>query len=97
MYGVVCVKIPKTFGYIQQLGRVTSSVRWGYRERLTRLIRFAPGFFLMNSTRVPFGIHFKTICRGFVVTPMKGTMFGCPNLFHITASLKNDCKAHRCF
>jgi len=63
---------------------------------LTRLIRFAPGFFSMNSNRVPLGIHSETICKGFFVTPMKGTMFGCLSLFRITASLKNDYKAHRC-
>jgi len=90
------VKIAKPFGDIQQLGRVTSSVKCDYRERLTRLIRFAPGFFSTNSTRVPFGIHSEMICRRFVVTPMKGTMFGCLNLFHMTASLQNDYKAHRC-
>ena len=57
MYSVVRVKIAKAFGYIQQLGRVTLAVKWDYRERPTRLIRFAPGLFLMNSTRVPFGIR----------------------------------------
>ena len=32
MYGVVCVKIAKTFGYIQQLGRITLSVKCDYRK-----------------------------------------------------------------
>ena len=89
---MVRVKIAKAFGYIQQLGRVTSAIEWDYRERLTRLIRFAPEFFSMNSTRVPFGIRSEMICKGFVVTPMKGTMFGCLNLFHVTAYLQNDYK-----
>ena len=67
----------------------------GYdKEGLTRPIRFVAGFFAMNSARVPFGIHSETICKGFVVTPMKGTMFGCRNLFQMIASLKNDYEAH---
>jgi len=90
------MKIVETFGDIQQLGKITLSVKYDDRKRLTRLIRSVPGFLSMNSIRVPFGIHCETTCKGFVVTPMKGTMFGCVNLFQVTASLKNDYKAHRC-
>jgi hypothetical protein len=97
MYSVVCVKVVETFGDIQQLGRVKLSAKWDYRERLTRLIRFVRGFFSTNSTRVPFGIHPETICKGFIVAPTKGTMFECLNLFRMTGSLKNDCEARRCF
>ena len=92
---IVCVKVVKAFGHVQQLERITFSAKYDYQGRLTRLIRFAPGFFLKNSSKVPFGIHFKTICKGFVVTPMKGTMFGCLSLFHVMASSKNDCRTHR--
>jgi len=94
VYGVVRVKIVKTFGYVQQLGRITLSIKCNYGERPTRLIRFVSGFFSMNSTRVLFGIHSEMICKGFVVTPMKGTTLGCLNLFQVTASLKNDYKTH---
>jgi len=90
---VVRVKIVKAFGYVQQLGRIMLSIKYDYREELTRPIRFAPGFFSTNSTRVPFGIHSETICKGFVITPVKGTMFGWFNLFQMMASLKNDYKA----
>ena len=96
VYGVVRVKILETFSYIQQLDKITLSVKCDYRERLTRPIRFVPGFSLRNSVRVPFDIHSETICKGSVVTPTKGTMFGCLNCFHITAASKNDYKAHRC-
>jgi len=71
------------------------SVKCGSRTELTKLIRLVPGFFSINSVRVPFGIHSETICKGFVVTPMKGTMLGCLNLFRIVASLKNDCEVQR--
>ena len=63
---------------------------------LTRPTRFAPGFLPTYFVRVPFGIHSDTICRGFAVTPMKETIFGCRNLFHIMTSLKNDYGNHRC-
>jgi hypothetical protein len=76
---------------------MTLSIKYDDRRRLTRLIRFAPGFLSMNAFRVPFGIHPETICKGFVVTPTKGTIFGCLNLFRMTASLKNDCEARRRF
>jgi len=76
-------------------GRITLLVKCDYGERPTRLIRFAPGFFSTNSTRVLFGIHSEIICKGFVVTSMKGTTFGCLNLFQVTASLKNDYETHR--
>ena len=75
---------------------MTSSVEGGYRRRLTRPIRLAVGFFVTKSVRVPFGIHSKTICKGFVAMPMKGTMFGCLNIFQITAYSKNDYRAHGC-
>ena len=65
------------------------------RGRLTRLIRFAPGFFSMNSTSVSLGTHSEMICNGSVVTPTKGTTFGCLSLFQVMASLKNDYKTHR--
>ena len=39
--------------------------------------------------------HSERICRGFVGIPMKGTTFGCINLPHITASLKNDYRAQK--
>ena len=71
------------------------SAKCDFQERLTRPIRLAPGFLSTNSVRVPFGIHSETICRGFIVTPMKGAMFGCLNLFQMMASLQNDCEAHR--
>jgi len=64
-------------------------------ERLTKPIRSAPGCFLTYSVRVPFGMYSDTNCKCFVETPMNGTMFGCLNLFHKTASLKNDCGARR--
>ena len=95
VYGVVSVKIVKTFGHIQYLDRIMSPVKHNYDRKLTRLVRFAFGFFSMNSIRVPLDIHSEMICKGSVVTPMKGTMFGCLNLFHMKASLKNDYKAHR--
>ena len=44
MYNVVCVKIIETFSNIQYLKRITLSIKWSYRERLTWLIRFVPGF-----------------------------------------------------
>ena len=56
-------------------------------EVLTRRIRSAPGFLPRYSVSVPFGIHSDTNCKGSWVTPMKGTMFGCLNLFHMIASL----------
>jgi len=65
-------------------------------KRLTRPILFASGFFTMYFGRVPFGIHSDTICKGSIVTPMKGTTFGCLNLFHMTTSLKNGYGADRC-
>ena len=95
MCGVVRVKIVETFGDIQNLEKMTLSVKCDDKKRLTRLIRFLPGFLSMNSIRVSFGIHSETICKGFVVTPMKGTTFGCLSLFHTTASLKNDYSTHR--
>ena len=61
--------------------------------RLTRPIRSALGFSLTYFVRVPFGIYSETNCRGFVITPMKGTRFGCLSLFHMTASLRNDYSA----
>ena len=39
--------------------------------------------------------HSERICRGFVGIPMKATTFGCINLPHITASLKNDYRAQK--
>jgi len=59
-------------------------------ERLTRPIRSMLGFFSTYFVRVPFGIYSDTNCKGFVVTPMKGTTFWCFSLFHMTASLRND-------
>ena len=94
VYDVVRVKIVETFSHIQYLGRITLSVKCDNKRGLTRLIRFAPGFSLTNSIRVPFDIFSKTICKGSVVTPTKRTMFGCLNCFHTTASSKNDYKAH---
>ena len=35
-------------------------------------------------------MYSETNCKGLLVTPMKGTMFGCLSLFHTTASLRND-------
>ena len=96
MYDVVRVKIVETFGYIRYLDRIMLPVKRNDEERLTRLIRFAPRSFSTNSVRVPFGIHSETICKGSVVTPTKGTMFGCLNRFHITAASKNDYKARGC-
>ena len=96
MYGVVRVKVVQTFGYIQQLEKVSLSVKRKQKKSLTRLIRFAPGSSLMNSVRVLFDIHSQTICKGSVVTPVKGTMFGCFNLFHMMAASKNDYKPHMC-
>jgi len=95
VYDVVCVKIVKAFGYVQHLGRITLLVKCDYKERLTREIRFAPGFVSMNSARVLFDIHSEIICKGLVVMPMKGMMFGCLNLFHIMASSKNDYRVHK--
>jgi len=40
---VICVKIVKTLGYVQQLGRITLLVKYDDRKRLTRLVRFMPG------------------------------------------------------
>ena len=97
VYDVIRVKIVETFGYIQYLDRVRLPVKCDAKKRLTRLIRFAPGFFSTNSVRVPFGIHSETICKGSVVTPKKGTMFGCLNRFHIMAASKNDYNARGCF
>ena len=97
VYDAVCVKIVETFSHIQYLERITLSVRCDYKKGPTRLIRFALGFFSMNSVRVPFGIHSETICKGSVVTPIKGTMLGCLNRFHITAASKNDYNARGCF
>ena len=54
---VVCVKVAKAFGHVQQLGRIKFPVKCDYRGRLTRLTRFTPWFFLMNSSKVLFGIH----------------------------------------
>ena len=96
VYSVVRVKIVETFSYIQYLERVTLLVKCSDRKKLTRLIRFVPGFSLTNSVRVPFDIHSETICKGSVVTPIKGTMFGCFNRFHMMAASKNDYRAHRC-
>ena len=76
MYDVVCMEIVETFGYIQQLGKITLSVKCNRGEGLTRLIRLALGFFSMNSVRVSLGNHSKTICKGFFVIPIKETMFG---------------------
>jgi len=70
------MEIVETFGYIQQLGRMTLSVKCDCGEGLTRPIRLALGFFSMYSVRVPLGIHSKTICRGSFVMPIKVTMFG---------------------
>ena len=89
MYDAVRVKINKTFGHIQHLDKITLSIKCNYKKRLTRLVRLASGFFSMNSIRVPFDIHSETICKGFVVTPTKGAMFGCLNLPHMEASSKN--------
>jgi len=72
------------------------SIKCDHREGLTRPMRFALGFFSTNSVRVPFGIHSRTICKGSVVTPMKGTMFGCLNNRHKMASLENDRECHGC-
>ena len=58
-------------------------------EEPTRPTRFASGFAFTYSVSVPFGIHSNTNCIGVLVTPMKGTIFGCPRLFHMMASLKN--------
>ena len=96
MHDAVRVKIVEAFGHIQYLNRITLSIKCNYKKRLTRLIRFASGFFSMNSVRVPFDIHSETICKGFVVTPTRGTMFGCLNPFHMKASSKNHYNAHRC-
>ena len=93
---VVCVKIVKAFSYVYQLGRITLPVKCNCREGLTKLIRLASGFFSTNSIRLPFGIHSETTCKGSVVTPTKGTIFGCLSFFHIAASLKNDCETHKC-
>ena len=54
---------------------------------LTRPIRFAPGFSLTYSVRIPFGIHSDINCKGFFVTPTKGTTLGCLSFFHMIASL----------
>ena len=89
MYDAVRVKINKTFGHIQHLDKITLSIKCNYKKRLTRLVRLTSGFFSMNSIRVPLDIHSETICKGFVVTPTKGTMFGCLNLPHMEASSKN--------
>jgi len=62
-------------------------------EGLTNPIRSALGLLLTYLVRVPFGIYSETNCRGSLVTPMKGMMFGCLNLFQITASLRNDYEA----
>ena len=96
MYDVIRVKIVETFSYIQYLDRIMLPVECNDEKRLTKLIRFAPGFFWTNSVRVPFGIHSETICKGSIVTPTKGTIFGCLNRFHITAASKNDYNAHGC-
>ena len=69
-----------------------------FQERLTNLIRATPGGLgnRMNLVRVTFDTQLsKMICKGLVVTPMKGIMFGWFSLFHATASLKNDCDARR--
>ena len=71
--------------------QITRPTRYNTGGRLTRPIRFALGRFSTYLVRVPFGIHSDTICEGFIVTPMNGTIFGCLNDFHITTSLKNDC------
>ena len=97
VYNVVHMKIVETFSHIQYLERLTLSVRWSCRERLTRLIQFAPGFSLRNLVRVPFDIYSEMICKESIITPAKGTMFGCFSCFHIMATLKNDYRAHRCF
>ena len=89
-YGVVHVKIIEAFRYVQQLGRITLSVKCGSRRGLTRPIRVTTGFLLTNSIRVPFGIHSEMTCKGSVVTPTKGTTFGCLSLFQMTACLEND-------
>ena len=94
VYDVVCVKIVETFSYIQYLDRIMLPVKCNDKKRLTKLIRFASGFLLTNSVRVPFGIHSETICKGSIVTPTKGITFGCFNRFHMTAASKNDYKAH---
>ena len=96
VHDVARVKIAETFGHIQYLYRIMLPLKCNDKKRLTRLIRFAPGSFSTNSVRVPFGIHSETICKGSVVTPTKGTMFGCLNRFHITAASKNDYKARGC-
>ena len=57
----------------------------------TRQTLLASGFLPTYSGSVPFGIHSDTSCMGFIVTPMKGTTFGCLSLFHTTASLQNAC------
>ena len=50
---------------------------------------------MTNSVRVPFGIDSEIISKASILTPMKGTIFGCLNLFQMTASLENDCSVHR--
>ena len=90
------MKEVEPFGYIQQLDRMTLSIGYKYKERLTRLMRSASRSSLTNSARVLFEIHSQTICKGSVVTPMKGAIFGCLNLLHMMAASNNDYKPHRC-
>ena len=41
----VCMEVVETLCHIQQLGKITLSIKCVTGERLTRPIRFAPGFF----------------------------------------------------
>ena len=52
---------------------------------LTRLNLSASGWFLMYPVRSVSGIQPETSWTGSVVTPRRGTMFGCAKFFHTAA------------
>ena len=54
---------------------------------LTRESLFASGCFAMYRGRSPPGTQSEMSSRGSMVTPKRGTMFGCAERFEITATL----------
>jgi len=58
---------------------------------LTGLSLSASGFFATYSVRITPDIESEMSWRGSVVTPRRGTMFGCVKYFHITATWWKVC------
>ena len=57
----------------------------------TRRNLSASGLFAIYSVRSPPGIQSEMSCSGSMVTPRRGTMFGCAKCFHTTATWWKVC------